>query len=220
MSLNCPKCGASLDMKKNVNISLNMGHCEQCGWTGEIHEGLKKHVEKRDYDLNNPPNGIEIIKGGHSIQFLISTKSWLWLFLVPFMCAWSGFSMFSIGSLIIQDPKGNWFLFFFGLPFFLGSIVLLMVNIMLMFGQMSIDLERFEGVIKTGAFGLNWTRRFDWKNVRSVETVYSKGKHGTLKESALKFNVNGGKDRKFGYFLSDEKRGFLKFAMNELLVKK
>jgi len=107
-------------------------------------------------DLSKPPRGIKI---SHSlisgIEITYRRFNPAVLFLIPFAAVWSGFSLWGIyGS---QFAKGNFDLAasLAGLPFVLGTVVLLAVIGNLLFGRWRLLIDRgvariFNGV---GPFG-------------------------------------------------------------------
>lgn len=115
------------------------------------------------------------------------------LFLIPFTCLWGGFSLTGIyGSQIIKhafDPK----LSLFGLPFLIGTIVLVCTIVFMCFGKRTLTLSAGDGRYFSGVgpFGLSKRFRYDRGTEVSVSSDISYGKGGPHTTNFIRL-VNSG----------------------------
>ena len=188
----CPKCGRDVPLDK-INVAKDIMLCPSCGETscfsdvvGEIDE--RRHEDDLRGRLNAAPP--EHLKVEHDptdmtgrIVMIYRKVSLTVLFLIPFTAVWSGFSMTGIyGSQLMKhhfDPK----LSLFGLPFLIGTIVLVSLCLFMLFGKRVLTLERGKGsyFFGVGPFGVR--RRFSFNRRSRIdrgETSYrvGGGRHG------------------------------------------
>ena len=97
------------------------------------------------------------------------------LFLIPFTCVWAGGSMAGIyGSQIVKhafDLK----LSLFGIPFVIGSVVLVSACLFALFGKHVLTLSCGNGTYFRGVGAFGRTTRFGyncWTKVRCDDTAY------------------------------------------------
>ncbi len=165
----CPLCGANIGMD-DVNVATDIALCRSCGKTSAF--SMVCGAAELSLDpLQNIPRGIRMendLRGG--ITIIYHRLSPVLLFLIPFAAFWSGGSMWGIyGS---QFRKGQFDLAqsLFGLPFLIGTIVLVGVIVFLLFGKWQITLGDGAGSVFVGVGTLGWTRYFTY-NRNSLVTM-------------------------------------------------
>jgi hypothetical protein len=84
------------------------------------------------------------------------------LFLVPFTALWSGGSMYGIYGNQIREGKFDLGQSLFGIPFLIGTLVLLGIIAYLTFGKWTIALDRGQGSVFVGLGPFGWTRHFSY----------------------------------------------------------
>jgi hypothetical protein len=214
MKIQCPKCRRTVPSDQ-INISTNLALCPLCNEGFKISESLDIDSVSADI-LQNPPNGAWFKRDMSNVIVGATTRSPIAFFLVPFMCVWSGVSLFEIyGS---QFAKGQFELSasLFGIPFLIGSIILLALVLMAVCGKVEVCIGDVSSV-SVGIGFVGWTRRFDWLEVR------------TIRESGTKFEYPGGHQRvivlegstsiKFGTGLNEKRRYFVFNALKYLKAK-
>ena len=184
---NCPKCGCEVEMA-NINVANDILLCSTCGETSRFSEivNLEREAEEEGSSsrlLNsNPPKHLKVISDPTDmtgrISLIYRKFSPMAFFLIPFTCAWSGFSMTAIYGSQIASGKFNLQTSLFGLPFLVGSIVLVSVCMFCLFGKRVLTLERGNGKYFFGVGFIGISKRFTYDcqtKVREGETSYTVG---------------------------------------------
>ena len=130
-----------------------------------------------------------------------SYRSYMAIFLVPFTAVWAGGSLSGIyGSQIIKG-EFNLGTSLFGLPFLIGSIVLITVCLLSVFGRTVISSDNGEALVFIGIGSIGWYRRFLWREIDKVVEI------NTMQNSYLA--LEGSRRITFGWGLSSKKRFWL-----------
>ena len=189
---NCPKCGCEVGMG-NINVKKDILLCSSCGAASRFSEivDLEREAEEEDSSrrlLNSkPPKHLKVISDPTDmtgrISLIYRKFSPMAFFLIPFTCAWSGFSMAAIYGSQIASGKFDLQASLFGLPFLVGSIVLVSVCLFCLFGKRVLTLERGNGKYFFGVGFIGIFKRFTYDRqtkVREGETSYTVGggRHG------------------------------------------
>jgi hypothetical protein len=83
----CPNCHAEIPLE-DVNVTTDIALCRRCGQTSSYAE-LINDSRLPAFDSRNPPGGAwfqEMPPRGFTVG--VTTRSFIALFLVPFMCVW------------------------------------------------------------------------------------------------------------------------------------
>ena len=108
------------------------------------------------------------------------------LFFIPFTCIWSGGSLTGIyGSQFI-----------FGIPFLIGTVVLLSACLFMLFGKRVLTLSHGRGTYFTGVGFIGRTKRFAYgyrTKVEEIESVHH-GRNGTSVFRRLRLSSEGAAD--------------------------
>jgi len=177
----------------NINVKKDILLCSSCGAASRFSEivDLEREAEEEDSSrrlLNsNPPKHLKVISDPTDmtgrISLIYRKFSPMAFFLIPFTCAWSGFSMAAIYGAQIASGKFDLQASLFGLPFLVGSIVLVSVCLFCLFGKRVLTLERGNGKYFFGVGFIGIFKRFTYDRqtkVRQGETSYTVGggRHG------------------------------------------
>lgn len=192
----CPNCGQELPVA-DVNVAQDVALCRACGYQGSF---LAAATVPRlsDEEMARPPKRVTLQRGfGDELTITCRPKRGSLLFLVPFTLFWSGFSMAGIyGSQLWKgefDPK----LSLFGLPFLIGTVVLVTIILNVLLGRTTVTLSK--GKVQMG------THLLGWKRVREFEC--GPGTAVSLQPSSYRVNnvvqpeivlASGGKEYRFG----------------------
>ena len=102
-------------------------------------------------DLSQPPRGVKIAHSLISgIDLTYRRFNPAVLFLIPFTAVWSGLSLWGIYGSQIATGKFNAAASLAGLPFLLGTIVLISVIAHMLFGRWHVHLDRGTARLFTG----------------------------------------------------------------------
>lgn len=165
MKIQCPKCKQPVPSDQ-VNMGTDLAFCPHCNEGFKISETVDQEAVNPAI-LQNPPKGAWFRKEMDRIVVGGSTRSPMAFFIVPFMCVWSGGSLGGIYGSQIRSGHFNLTMSLFGIPFLLGSIVLISISLMTIFGKVEVTIGRVSKVF-TGIGTLGWTRCFEWNEVRTI----------------------------------------------------
>lgn len=113
--MNCPKCHSDIP-NTNINIAADIAQCAKCSNIFKISENITPSVIDI-FDRTNTPNGAWFKQDFNLLVVGATTRSWMALYIVPFMFVWSGFSLGGIYGTQIMEGNFNLFTSLFGIPF-------------------------------------------------------------------------------------------------------
>jgi hypothetical protein len=219
----CPRCGASLS-PDDINVSADTARCRSCAsvyaFSDLVHEDGLAH-----FNLSQPPSGVSVDQFANGFRVSATTRAWYALFLVPFMCVWSGMSLGGIYGSQIRSGKLNIFISLFGIPFILATVFLGSQALMATFGRIAVLRDGDDGAIFTGIGPIGWTRRFRWSTVMSAVEADGRSNYGfqgrlPMQVISLKTVSDGiPKTIRFGTQLSADRREFLLALIRSQLRK-
>ena len=164
--------------------------------------------------MENPPKGTWKYENYDNIIAGASTRSPIALFLAPFMAVWSGGSIGGIYITQIISDKFNLMLSLFGLPFLIGTVILLFITLMTIAGKVEVVIG-MDSYVFTGLGIVGRKKRFDWNSIvriyesepshRTTETDHED--RGTVNRRAI--FMEGDTRIKFGSGLNEERRYYL-----------
>ena len=211
----CPKCGAEVPLS-DINVSADLMLCKSCGETSSFAEAASETGDERIL-LNPPPKHLRIetdpMDPERRTTITYKKISLLALFFVPFTCFWAGGSMAGIyGSQIVEgtfDLQRS----LFGLPFLIGSIVLVSACLFMLFGKRVLELKGGEAKYFAGVFGIGLRKRFHYdcqtKVSRGAAAIQQKGQ--TIEEIQISPSDGSGKIRIFALTDGDTLNYILEF---------
>ena len=96
----------------------------------------------------------------------------------------------------------------FGIPFLIGTIVLLGVITFLIVGKWVITLNQGEGIVFVGVGGIGWTRRFNYNKDSLVSMQMTDVKINEVSQKGILIRTDG-KDFLFGALIKQEAKQFI-----------
>jgi hypothetical protein len=151
----CPGCGAPLPLA-DVNVAQDMALCRACGYAGSF-LATSTVPKLSDEDMARPPKRVTLQRGfGDELTITCRPKRTALLFLVPFVAFWSGISMTVIYIIPLATGQFDWKTGLFGLPFLLGTVVLVTVILNVLLGKTTVTLSK--GKVQVGTHLLGWNR--------------------------------------------------------------
>ena len=130
------------------------------------------------------------------------------LFLIPFTAFWSGLSMWGIYGSQIREGKFDLHRTLLGLPFLLGSVVLLCFIAFLLFGAWRITLAGGQGRVFAGVGALGWTRRFLYNRDTLVSLRMTSVRVNEVPQQGIQIRNPSG-ELVFGTMLTEEAKRFI-----------
>jgi hypothetical protein len=94
MDAACPLCRSAI-AADDINVATDIALCRRCGKTFSFSE-LVGGSPGAAVDLTTPPSGAWFEQLGDGFRVGATTRSWTALFVIPFTCVWSGFSLKSL----------------------------------------------------------------------------------------------------------------------------
>ena len=165
--LHCLHCGAEIPLD-DVNVATDLALCRACGKTMAFSMISGANAISPE-NLSTPPRSVRVADSfGNETQITYHRLSPILLFLVPFTLFWSGGSIGGIYGT--QIAKGHFEMgqSLFGVPFLVGTVILLGVIIFLAFGKWIITLDRGMGTVYLGVGPFGYTRRFNYNSDTTV----------------------------------------------------
>jgi hypothetical protein len=155
----CPFCRAEIP-PADVNVATDMALCRSCGRVSSF--ALVGGAAEVSLEvLAAPPRGIRVETDFRGSDRIIYRRlSPALLFFVPFTALWSGISMWGIYGTQFVEGKFDLGRSLFGLPFLIGTVVLVGVIVFLLFGRWELRLQEGAGTVFVGVGPLGWTRNF------------------------------------------------------------
>jgi hypothetical protein len=166
MKFTCPKCRRPL-LPENINAQTDLAVCKECGEVSRLSELADSGFDPAA--LQSPPPGAWYREVLSEHIFGATTRSPVAFFLVPFMCVWSGFSLFGIYGTQIRTGHFNLTASLFGIPFILGSLLFWTFALMACFGKVELRIRDGRGKVFTGIGAVGWTRSFNLDEVDRIE---------------------------------------------------
>ena len=204
--IRCPLCRRTVTAEQ-VNMATDLALCPACNHGFKVSENFDFNPVNSAI-LSYPPKGAWFRKEIDRTVIGASTRSPAAFFLVPFMCAWSGFSLGGIYGRQIINGEFDLISSFLGIPFVIGTVLLGGYALMMTCGKVEVSIGRTSSVlVGIGYFG--WKRSFDWPAVRSIREEQINGSNGTIL-------VEGNQRLKFGTGLNDQRRHFILHALKHL----
>jgi hypothetical protein len=150
----CLHCAEPLALE-DTNVATDVALCRACGRSMPF-SSVTAEDDLSAVDLTTPPRGVKV---GHSlisgIEVTYRGFNPVVLFLIPFTAVWSGFSLWGIYGSQFTKGKFDFAASLAGLPFLIGTLVLLAVIANMLFGHWRLLIDRgtariFNGVGPVG----------------------------------------------------------------------
>jgi hypothetical protein len=217
MKINCPSCRREIPTE-DVNVEKDIALCRACNQTFSFAELLQAQASGVTVDLDRPPKGAWFREDMTGFEVGSTTRSATALFLVPFMCVWSGFSLGGIYGTQIYQHKFNLATSLFGIPFVLGTVILGSLALMTTFGRTVLSVNGDQGKIFTGVGPIGWTRKFKWTGIREVsEGIGNVQRNGRYQQQIV---LQGDTRLTFGSGIREDRRYFILNALRSRLRKR
>jgi hypothetical protein len=213
----CGICGAGIALD-DVNVATDIALCRSCGKTMPFSD-IAPLPGAADVDLARPPKGVRIedspIRGRSIIYRKISPFV---LFLIPFTAVWSGFSMTGIYGSQIKKGEFDPGMSLFGLPFLIGTIVLVSAILFMLLGRWRFSFNRGQLEVATEIGPVGWTRRLVCDKSARVSIKASAWRQNNAPQNQIHVECQGN-SLKFGAMIPDDRKTFIAEAIRRMLVE-
>ncbi len=209
----CRHCGAAIDLA-DTNVATDIALCRACGQTMPF-SSIAEESELTSVDLSSPPKGVrvasDLIRG---IDITYRKFSPVLFFLIPFTALWSGISLAGIYGQQIGKGKFDPQLSLVGLPFLIGTVVLLSVIAFLLFGRRRITVGRGICEVFLGIGPIGWRRTIPLAPDTTVLLQASSVRVNNVRQRDVVVTT-GGRSIKFGAMLPEEVRVFIAAVLHK-----
>ena len=173
----CPNCRTVI-AQDDMNIKEGVAVCSRCGKISKLID-LVEEFDSADYSrllYEKPPRGIKLVRDKMNpigeVTLIYRRINPAVLFLIPFTAVWSGFSMTAIyiapllneGTIPIEQAL-------LGIPFLLGTILLLCTICTMLFGKKILTLSNGKGTYAFKVFGIGRTKHFELNRSTRIENT-------------------------------------------------
>ncbi len=207
----CPACRSAIALE-DVNVASDLALCRSCGKTSPF-SMVSGVSELAQVPQDAAPKGVTVtqgITGGTEIIYRRISK--IVFFLVPFMMVWSGFSLSGIYGRQIVSGRFDLSQSLFGLPFLLGTVVMLGVVLFLLFGRWRVRMSAGQGEVFAGVGPIGWTRRFPYGPQSLVSLELTNIQRNRIPQKAI--TVRTGNDEiRFGTGIQEDAKRFIAAAI-------
>lgn len=211
MMMKCPNCNHSI-LNQNINIQDNIAQCQHCESIFKASEALNLADSK--FSIHQPPKGSWYKQHADNVIFGASTRSSSAFYLIPFTCVWSGFSLGSIYGSQIVAQEFSLFESLFGIPFLLGTLMMLKMILISIFGKVEIQADRNGGTIFTGIGSIGKKQSFLWREVSTINNGIHRPWFQRYDHEVI--SMQGASSYIFGGDLNEQRRYYLLSALKKL----
>lgn len=203
----CKYCRSVIGLA-DVNVATDIALCRSCGKTMAFSE-IASLPGIPAADLQSPPKGVRIeddFAGTRSVIYRkFSPVVW---FLIPFTAIWSGISMFGIYGSQIKKGAFDVSQSLAGLPFLIGTVVLISMIAFLLFGNWRIRFAQEICEVSVGVGPIRWTRRQPYDRTSRVSLQKSSIEVNNVRQEVICLETDG-KVLKFGSMIQGEAKPYI-----------
>ena len=201
MEFHCPECGlpiAVADLAPAQGIAV-CRFCEKPYPFAACQEAIP--FEQRNVIPEHAlPKGVVLEETMDGFRLILSARSCIAFFLVPFTLFWVGGSVGGIYGTQIAKGEFNLWISLFGIPFLAGSVLLIAITVMAVAGRCVVELAGGKFSIRTGALGVYRTKSVAWDDVLScrLTEATSRGRSSYSTTYQVEIAVERGEPLRFG----------------------
>lgn len=201
MEFNCPECGLPIEVA-DLAPAQGVAVCRFC----EKPHSFAACQEAIPFEQRNVipehalPKGVVLEETMDGFRLILSARSCIAFFLVPFTIVWAGGSLGGIYGTQIVMGEFNLLMSLFGLPFLAGSVFLVALTVMAVAGRCVVELGGGKLSIRTGALGVYRTKSVAWDDVNScrLTEATSRGRSSYSTTYQVEIAVERGEPLRFG----------------------
>lgn len=216
-SYHCGFCKALISLA-DVNVAADLALCRACGKTMAFSD-IAPIPGSADVDLQRPPKGVRIEDSpirGRSIIYRKTSPAVL--FLIPFTAVWSGGSMYGLYGSQLKEGHFDLFRSLFGLPFLLGTVILVAAILFMLFGGWRIGYSQGVLAVALEIGPISWTRRLTCDRSARVSIRSAKWQKNNVSQQLIQVECQGN-TLNFGSPIPDEQKAFIAEALRRSLAE-
>ncbi len=242
----CPECDRSLS-SDDINIKEGVALCPDCGTLSRLSELVSSDRPVREVLGETPPGcsvnstgrGVIVKISLRSMVGFVMTAGfalfWNGIVSVFVVIALAGLYTNLVGPIpdwfpapemaeaepdVIGDSLGlgeTLFLCLFLTPFVLVGMVMVGAVLMNLTGKIEVVIDELDSYVATGVGFVKWKRRFDPRQVRSVDFCESSWQSNSSNVKMIELSAD--RTIKFGSFLTSVRMEWLRAVLKELLLR-
>jgi hypothetical protein len=209
MEVMCKFCKSKIK-SENINVVKDTAYCSNCENITAL-SALVSSTASSSFNPAGSESGITVTDQSYSWSIQASHLGPISIFLVPFTAVWAGGSLSGIYGSQLAKGELNLEQSLFGIPFLLGSIVLVTLTLMSLFGRTVVSNENGKALIFIGIGKIGWYRRFEWSSIDRVSE--------SMNIQYKSISLEGGSRLSFGWGLSSKKLYFIANYLRSKLKK-
>ncbi len=169
MEVSCPTCRGPIK-SDNINVAKDTAYCVKCESLHALSSLASSNSTQSTprFDPYEKVDGLVVDDKSYMWTIDVSHRSKKALFLIPFTCLWAGGSMYSIYGQQYLSGEYDIVTSLFGIPFLLGSLFLIGMCFMSMFGRTHISCDNDKALYFIGVGAIGKYRRFRWSSITKV----------------------------------------------------
>jgi len=208
MEVLCPSCKRNIQ-SEHINVAKDTAYCSSCKNVTAL-SALVSSTASSSFNPGSSVRGVTVIDQSYSWSIEARHLGPAAIFFIIFTALWSGGSLSGIYGPQIAKGELDLEQALFGLPFLIGTIVLVTFTLMNLFGRTIISNENGKAFIFTGIGKIGWYRRFDWNSIDRVsESSNTQNKNISL-EGGTRISLGWGLSNEKLYFIANYLRSKLK----------
>jgi hypothetical protein len=169
----CLHCGQPVALD-DINVDTDVALCRACGRSMPF-SAIADGDELARVDLAQPPRGVKVDRSLISgLDLTYRRFNPAVLFLIPFTAVWSGFSLWGIYGSQIASGRFDPVISLAGLPFLLGTMVLVSVILYMLLGRWRVHIDRGTARVFHGLGPLGRHREIALRHDTQVSLVASR----------------------------------------------
>jgi len=173
MEVNCTTCKGQIKAE-SINVAKDTAYCTQCENLLPLSSLLPDdNISAKAFDPHEKVDGLTAQDKLYMWSIDVSHRNKMAFFLIPFTCLWAGGSMFSIYGQQYLSGEFNLTASLFGLPFLLGSLFLISLCFMSLFGRTYISCENDKALYFVGVGAIGKYKRFRWSSIKKIKNSSS-----------------------------------------------
>jgi hypothetical protein len=168
MEVICATCESIIDAD-NINVAKDTAYCAKCENLHHLSSlSSKKSAPKAKFDPYEKVDGVTVDDKSYMWSIDVTHRSKKALFLIPFTCVWAGGSLYSIYGQQYLSGEYDIIASIFGIPFLLGSLFLISLCLMSLFGRTHISCDNDKALYFVGVGAIGRYRRFSWCSIKKL----------------------------------------------------
>ncbi len=202
----CPNCRCRI-ATEDINVSKDIALCRSCG-SSFAFSLLERSRLLPDLAEMQCPRYVRIEDDfGQKVIVYRRVSPSVW-FLILFTVFWSGMSMWGLYIDPLRQTPVDWKRMLFGIPFLLGTIVLVGAILFGLFGKTVITLENGRGTVFIGIGRLGRTRTFSYSRDSFIVLKDSEIRHKGVPLQGICIR-NGQEEFIFGTGLDENSKQYI-----------